>query len=99
MEGQHKGDGKWLDDWKQGGFIEKAERWQDFVDRVTSGLNIALKGNGPVLIVAHGGVYWAIQEILQLHSEGDIPNCQPVFHQPHNPLGTWLAEEIQNNLL
>lgn len=74
--------GPWYDAWKQGETPEGAESYRDFIDRALGAVNAALNEDGPVLIVAHGGVYWSIREHARLDVEGDIPNCQPIHHEP-----------------
>ncbi len=37
---------------------------------------------GPVLIVAHGGVFRAVRGILGLTKEGLTPNAQPLYCEP-----------------
>ena len=55
----------------------------EFGMRVKLGLEHALSKPGPVLIVAHGGVWHAITKILQLDS-GHIANCQlKEVRRPH----------------
>lgn len=98
FEGQLKGNGEWIEYWRMGGIIEGAEHWSHFVSRVATGINTALKSDAddkPILIVAHGGVYWAIQEILKLKSDGDIPNCCPVFHKPPIDQKAWSAHVLE----
>ncbi len=51
------------------------EAQMEFGMRVKNGLEQALSKPGPVLIVAHGGVWYAITKILQLEP-GHIGNCQ-----------------------
>jgi broad specificity phosphatase PhoE len=51
------------------------EAQMEFGMRVNQGLQKALSNPGPVLIVAHGGVWYAISKILQL-DHGHIANCQ-----------------------
>ncbi|MDP4840442.1 MAG: histidine phosphatase family protein [Alphaproteobacteria bacterium] len=80
-EGHPKGDGAWLRHWRQDKPIDQAELFSDFSKRVLVGLTQALTLPGPVLIVAHGGVYWAIQKALGLPFI-DLPNCQPIYHEP-----------------
>ena len=100
MEGQQKGYGDLLEFWKMGGTIEGAEVWVDFVSRVATGLNAALESNAddkPILIVAHGGVYRAIHEILKLQSDEDgIANCYPVFHKPPIDQNVWSAHALKD---
>lgn len=69
--------------WAQGGDIEGVETWADFIQRVSSGLEKALSYSTheePVLIVAHGGVYRALQKILVLEAE-DVVNCDIILHE------------------
>jgi len=52
---------------------------QTFLERVKNGLNQALECPGPVLIVAHGGVHWAICYWMGIDDhDWIIDNCQPV---------------------
>ncbi len=51
---------------------------QSFIERVKRELNFALKQNGPVLIVAYGGVYWAICHLMSINGEWAIGNCIPI---------------------
>ncbi len=55
------------------------ENVQAFMQRVVIGVNYALSYQGPVLIVAHGGVHWALchQINIQGHQKR-IGNCIPV---------------------
>jgi broad specificity phosphatase PhoE len=88
-EGGLKGNGLWINAWREGEEIKDAEQYTDFVGRVTLGLEKALQYPGPVLIVSHGGVYWGVQHILALPMV-DLGNCELVFHQPpHHPSNPW----------
>ena len=103
MEGQHKGDGSWLEKWRKNSVIKEAEIFSSFTKRVMRGLEKALEyPEEPVLVIAHGGVYWDIQEALNLPFV-DLPNCIPLYHRPpiheNNP---WFVcnvdeEEIYGN--
>ena len=44
-------------------YLDKHFYVNNWVER---GIKKALEHKGPVLIVSHGGVYWAVQEILEL---------------------------------
>jgi probable phosphoglycerate mutase len=81
-EGQRAGDwyGKWLDGQTPNGVEPRA----GFFARALAGINVALMHKGPVLIVAHGGVYWAIQEYARLE-KGSLANCLPLRHDPPAP--------------
>lgn len=56
---------------------------EEFAARVQRGLAQALTHPGPVLIVAHGGVWIRVAWHLQVRS-GEIDNCQLMhLHRPH----------------
>jgi len=64
------------------------------VHRIRTGLHAALQEQETVLIVAHGGVYWAVQEVLGL-APADIDNCCALLHHPPvHPATTWHVKEI-----
>jgi broad specificity phosphatase PhoE len=88
-------EGLWLEHWQQG-LIEGAEPWADFVARVAAGLTAALKdkhNQKPILIVAHGGVWRAMREILQFEAE-DISNCCPIFFEPLEHNDSWNVQPL-----
>lgn len=96
-EGQLKGNGLWVNGWRNGDEIKGAEKYSDFAIRIKRGIEKALENTGPVLIVSHGGVYWVVQEILGLPII-DLGNAEPIFHRPpENPSHPWaiypLSEE------
>jgi len=87
MEGQDKGNGKWLEDWRmKNDAIEDAEHWSEFVSRVSIGLSKALiKGsnNKPILIVGHGPTFWALLHILNAQTNiKKAKNCGVYFFSP-----------------
>ncbi len=56
-----------------------------FYEQTITGINAALEHPGPVLIVAHGGIHWALCAQLQIQDHiWDIDNCQLVHFRPHN---------------
>lgn len=72
------------------------EKVKTFRQQVSSGLNQALSGNGPVLIVAHGGVHWMICCLLGVSNtahEWAIGNCQPVHFYPETD-NQWMAKKL-----
>jgi probable phosphoglycerate mutase len=82
LEGTPKSDPAWVDKWRSGAYqAEGVEPWTLFTQRVMKAIQQALELPGPVLIVAHGGVYRAIQDALGLPLVG-LPNCVPVLHKP-----------------
>jgi len=68
----------------------------DFTHRVKIGLEKALQYNAPVLLVAHGGTYWALAHLLQLQGNRKIGNCVPTHISPEGP-EIWKAEPILIN--
>jgi len=78
-EGQARGD--WFKAWRYGETPEGAESFEGFMVRALVGLNQALAHPGPVLIVSHAGVYWAIQRHARLERTF-LENCCPVRHDP-----------------
>lgn len=76
-ENEGKIKGKWTDDWINGIEIPGAEKYPDFLQRAGSAINQATKEKGPVLIVAHGGVFWSIQHYCGLGS--GLPNGSPIY--------------------
>jgi probable phosphoglycerate mutase len=62
--------------------IPDDENYSDFKQRVLRGLQKALQYPGPVLIVAHGGVFDMIQNFLQLDHDKHIENATPLFIAP-----------------
>lgn len=77
LEGGPGSEGPFLPRWENGEFFEDAECYPCFIKRVLSGVHKALQHPGPVLIVAHGGVYRALQEIVEIENTS-IPNATPV---------------------
>lgn len=88
--------GAWFQDWKSGTSNPPgAEPYGLFLERALSGLNTALCHPGPVLIVAHGGVYWSVQKYAALGAEFDLPNATPVRHEPpRDGFPWWQAIEL-----
>lgn len=72
------------------------ESQEEFGRRIATGLKKALAHEGPVLIVAHGGVWHAIAKILALPG-GSITNCElKQLSRPHAQ-ANWelLANDLQ----
>jgi len=89
LQGTIPGNDAWLAGWLNGEHLSGAETYAECVHRVRSGLTKALAHKGPVLIVSHGGVYWAIQKILG-RPWHDLGNCAAVLHTPpEHPTHPW----------
>lgn len=68
---------------------------RNFIDRVRNGMNEALSLQGPVLIIAHGGVHWAICCLMGIEDhDWIIDNCLPVHFFLHAS-GQWKAEKLK----
>jgi broad specificity phosphatase PhoE len=76
---------EWVADWRRGMTPRGAETYDGFITRALRGINAALDRAGPVLIIAHGGVYWAIERHARIEREEAIPNCVPIRHDPPTP--------------
>ncbi len=92
-EGHPKGE--WYEAWRNGDTPRGAERFSHFMERALDAINEALESPGPVLIVAHGGIYWAIERFAGLARRERIPNGVPLFHcPPPKPLLPWHRARI-----
>ena len=67
--------------WREGVSVESAETFLEMQARVKIGLEKVFKRSEPVLIVAHGGVYWCLRAILGFEFE-DTHNATPYFFRP-----------------
>lgn len=67
--------------WKTGYMTQGAECYPCFKQRVYKGFEKALQYPGPVLIIAHGGVHWPLQDALKLDPY-TVPNATPLAHIP-----------------
>lgn len=66
---------------------------QFFLERVRRGINHALSEEGPVLIIAHGGVHFAFCCMMAVEHEWVIDNCVPVHFIPKET-GGWSAKKL-----
>ncbi len=73
----------WFPDWMAGTYTpEGAETFAALTARVDAAMRRVLAAPGPLLIVAHGGVFRAIRAIFGLAAEGLTPNAQPLYCEP-----------------
>lgn len=87
-EGERKG--VWFEEWKRGLSVpEGAEPYDAFLSRAVRAINQALEKPGPVLIVAHGGIYWAIQHYAIRDMENDLANATIIRHIPPSEAHPW----------
>jgi probable phosphoglycerate mutase len=70
------------------------EEVDSFVTRVVSGINQALSFPGPVLIVAHAGIYFALCHHLNIQDYAKpIDHCVPVHFYPSDS-NIWMAKQL-----
>ena len=71
------------------------EPFDVFVARAVSGLNQALAHPGPVLVVAHGGIFCAVQARVRVDYDGDMTNGAPVCLEPvDGEEGAWRMQAV-----
>ena len=76
--------------WRAGEVAPRgAETAAAFNARVLAAMNAALDRPGPVLVVAHGGVYWGVERAASLTTERSIANAAPIYHAPPGEGGAW----------
>ena len=76
--------------WHAGEPMERVETFPHFAERIGRGLLSALALDHPVLVVAHGGVFRAIEKLLGFAGTTDVPNCCLArFEPPADSQGTW----------
>ena len=66
---------------------------KSFMQKIVQGINEALSHPGPVLIVAHGGIHWAMCCHMGIEESWMINNCEPkhfIFAD-----GKWRATSIE----
>jgi probable phosphoglycerate mutase len=74
-------------------YLSNLEPVKSFMQRVVKGVNEALSQPGPVLIVAHGGIHWAMCCYMNVEHEWAIGNCIPV-HFTLGEDGQWRAKKL-----
>ena len=90
--------GNWFAEWRLGVTPEGAESMERFRRRGIAAMNSALAHPGPVLVVAHPGIYAAFLEAAGMAEAGDwpaeqSPEAKPIFHQPRHAT-RWHAETL-----
>lgn len=96
--GPHEGAvaGPWFREVINGVMPDGAEVFDDFIARALNGVRAALARPAPVLIVAHGGVFWAIERACGLASNSVLRNCEPVrLLPPADGVGPWSVQSIE----
>lgn len=76
-----------------GSNVEGADRYEDFKARVQRAMSQALVHEGPVLVVAHGGVGYALHDLLNIPFIR-IHNATPLLHVPPAQAdGQWFVHQ------
>jgi broad specificity phosphatase PhoE len=84
-------------DWIYKAPIEKSEPVDEFKRRIATALHEILDPKHTTLIVAHGGVYWAIMEMIGF-KEQRSHNCVPyLFIPPIGSQSSWTVLSLDNN--
>lgn len=88
-----------LGDWDRGVAPEGAETQAEFFARAIGGINQALatweRADALPLIVAHGGVFRAVQHHALRNADWPVRNCVPVLVRPPEQDGwAWTMEEL-----
>lgn len=69
-------DYSWIAPWREDKPVEGIEPFPDVRKRVAAAANLALGTASRVLIVAHGGVFWALQHLCQAPFT-PLAHCRP----------------------
>jgi broad specificity phosphatase PhoE len=73
----------WFQGWMDGTYTpDGAESFAELTTRVGTVMQRILTLPGPVLIVAHGGVFRAVRDLMGIAREGLTPNGQPLYCEP-----------------
>ncbi len=85
-------DGDTIARWLDGDTPEGGEPVGSFNNRVAAGMTRALARPGPVLVVAHGGVFRAVRSLLSLPPAARVENARPLFVSPG--ADGWRIEDV-----
>jgi probable phosphoglycerate mutase len=73
----------WFPEWLDGRYTPPgAETFDEVKARVATAMERVLVLPGPLLIVAHGGIFRAIRDLMGLPREGLTPNAAPLLCEP-----------------
>ncbi len=75
-------EGHWLAAWQADEVVPGIEPFPAFRTRVAAAVNRALDHPGEVLVVAHGGVFWALERLCGTGGLSRLPNCAPARLSP-----------------
>lgn len=75
-------------------YLNGNEHVKTFMQRVLVGVNESLSLEGPQLLVAHGGIHWAICCLMAIIGhDWVVDNCLPIHFFPDNN-GQWKARKL-----
>ncbi len=81
QEGQPMGD--WYEDWIAGSYTPaRAETFMELYERTVAAVNRCTALPGPVLVVAHGGLFRALRLAFGHKPNVRTPNALPIFCDP-----------------
>ena len=73
----------WFPEWLEGRYTPPdAENFEQVLARVNVAMARTLTIAGPILIVAHGGVFRALRDLMTLPKQGLTPNAIPLHCVP-----------------
>jgi probable phosphoglycerate mutase len=67
----------WLGDWRDDKEVEGVESFPDFRRRVAGAINTVVATSEDALIVAHGGVFWALERLCGAGTFSALAHCAP----------------------
>ncbi len=89
QEGRLKGSKFTTESWVDGFTPEGGEPYIDFRKRAIQAISDVTKDSAPTLIVAHGGLFWAMMDVLK-YRHRRLMNAVPVaFHSPKSAHESW----------
>ena len=88
-EAEGRTDTRWRPAWCEGETLYGAEPFAAFSLRVVAAVTRVVSQPGVPLIVAHGGVYWAIERALGRDGLSHLPNGTLLKHVPRDGGGLW----------
>ena len=72
----------WFPEWLEGRYTPpNAESFSQVLARIDAAMGKILR-TGPLLIVAHGGVFRALRDLMHLPKQGLTPNAVPLYCAP-----------------
>ena len=73
----------WFPHWLEGEYTpDGAETFAEVSARVAQAMSGLLSLPGPLLIVAHGGIFRALRDLMGLPKQGLTPNAEPLLCEP-----------------